>query len=221
MPEELFNIMIDPSLILAQNSIENTFAEMNQLKEISTEARFYYPHSLARMIAGGRERSLQFFLHNASLSESVTIRQLLDSKSKVISGFEVTQQQMGRYSEMRENLHKDLRYSEPQFEDDIVDILYEEWVFIQEYSWIVSRIKKPFNRFIAAGAICLYAGNRAVDKAIKRTLKKDDDVLNKIDRLRAFGKWIAVGGVPWLGLINPVLGAVASASAGAFLLFDP
>lgn len=39
--------------------------------------------------------------------------------------------------------------------------------------------------------------------------------------LRALAKWIAVGGPPVAGLLNPIAGALASGVAEGFLLIDP
>jgi hypothetical protein len=48
-----------------------------------------------------------------------------------------------------------------------------------------------------------------------------DEPLTPSNRVRAAAKWIAVGGPTILGVVQPILGAVASATSGYFLLFDP
>lgn len=60
------------------------------------------------------------------------------------------------------------------------------------------------------------------DFVVRRTLKRDSDYeLDKYDRMKAIGKWLAAGGAPAASLINPVVGAAVSAGAGLFLLVDP
>ena len=132
-------------------------------------------------------------------------------------------QDIGRYSDITKNLQSDLSYLEEPFGAYILNILIEEWIFLQERSWIVSRIKKPFSRFIDAGSVCLQFSSRAVDRIINRTLRRgNNELVSKVDRFRAFGKWIAVGGPTIIGpFINPMLSMIGPLAAGYFLLFDP
>jgi hypothetical protein len=221
------NVMIDPSLILAKNSIGNTFESIRVLNKMYPKLRFYYPMSLTRVLDSTRydKDSLKFsyFMHNAYPADLEEIESLIKRHSDIFTGFEMGNQEYKKHSEIFKYLKEDLFYLEEQFREPTVTIIFEEWVFLQEKSWVVSRIKKPFNRFIAAGAVCLQFGNRVVDKMIRKSIKKnDDDLLDTVDKLRAFGKWIAVGGPAVVGILsNPVISVAAPLVAGFFLLFDP
>jgi hypothetical protein len=173
--------------------------------------------------AFSREKLSEYFLFNAYPAEPVEIRTQLQENSNILSGFEAKNQDIKRHSEIYKNLREDLSYLEEPFGEYTLGILMEEWVFLQEQSWVVSRIKKPFNRFIDAGSVCLQFGGRAADRVINRTLKRrSSELVSKVDRLRAFGKWIAVGGPSVLGILNtPLIAVVALFIAGFFLLFDP
>jgi len=220
------SIMLDPSLILAQNSIQNTFWTMRSLNKEDSSLKFYYPWSLLRMVndrAFSRDKLGEYFLFNAYPAEPKEIRAQLQENLNILSGFEARSQDIERHSEIYNNLHEDLSYLEEPFNEYILEILIEEWIFLQEQSWIVSRIKKPFNRFVDAGSVCLQFGGRAANRMINRTLRRNsDELVSKVDRLRAFGKWIAVGGPSVVGILyNPVIAMVAPLMAGFFLLFDP
>jgi len=223
------NIMLDPSLILATNTFKDTFKRAGQFTKLYKDYKFYYPSSLSRLIDKKwalDSPGIQFFLRNAKPVELDVLNTFLKDYSNIVYGFEVTQEHINKYGRAYDVLLEELEYGGelPDKEDRyLCDILFEEFVFSQEQSWIVSRIKKPFNRFLAAGTTCVQYSLRTFDALAKRTLKKEqDEFLTNINRLRAFGKWIAVGGASASALISPVVAGVAvSATFGYILLFDP
>lgn len=219
-------IMLDPSLILAERSIQKTFQTMRHLKKEDPRLKFYYPQSLLSMVNDKsffREQLGGYFLFNAYPAERKEILMQLQENSNILSSFEVRSQDIGRYSAITKNLQSDLSYLEEPLDEYILNILIEEWVFLQEQSWIVSRIKKPFNRFLDAGSVCLQFSSRSVDRIVNRTLKRgNNELVSKVDRLRAFGKWVAVGGPTIIGeFINPAFFMISPLAAGYFMLFDP
>jgi hypothetical protein len=105
-------------------------------------------------------------------------------------------------------------------------ILLEEWAFLQERSWIASRLRRPFRTFLNAGAAALELSERAFDAVAAGTLKIRGEelppALSPGQRLRAVTKWVAVGGSGWASALEPILaGPVATTLAGFFVLFDP
>jgi hypothetical protein len=220
------SIMLDPSLILAQNAIQNTFETVKSLSKENPRWKFYYPASLLQMIHD--MESLQgklsdYFLFNAYPAVPKETRMQFKKNVHILSGFEVGSKDIKRHYEICNNLREDLSYLEEPLGEYIAEILIEEWIFLQEKSWVVSRIKKPFNRFVNAGSVCLQFSGRAADIIINRTLRRErNELVGKVDRLRAFGKWVAVGGPSVLGILNnPVIAVAAPFIAGFFLLFDP
>lgn len=45
-------------------------------------------------------------------------------------------------------------------------------MFLQEFSWIVAKSKKAFEKFKEAGAITVEFSEKIMDKIVKKTLKK-------------------------------------------------
>lgn len=73
----------------------------------------------------------------------------------------------------------------------LADILFEEWIFLNSESWLVSRFKKQFETFLQCAKVSFF---RLSEKTVRQTLKKNpNSALHKFDYLRAFAKWIAVG----------------------------
>lgn len=214
--------MIDPSLIVAHKTMKQTFT---LIKKLSSEYKFYFPASfkdalsyekIVNNIYSKENSTYRYFLHNAHPSQLREIKTFLEKYSNIIAGYEPTAELSEKHRHLFEGIYE-LSYNEP-----LSKVLFEEWVFLQEFSWIVSRLKKPFNTFIDAGAVCLHFGKKTVENLMKRTLKKNDnEILNRVDQLRAFGKWIAVGGGSYTSYLEPSLAAMVNLGVGFFLLFDP
>lgn len=227
-------IMIDPSLFLALRPMHRTF---KFIKEISTHEgyEFFYPFSLKVILTsnlfiefGLRKALKNYFIQKAKPSNLLEIREvLLKEYSDLIKPFKPEVTLGVKYKDFYFSLQEKIKFKEKvtdQFLEDKItaQILSEEWIFLQENSWLVSRTKKIFNKFIDSGAACLQLGRKSVKKIIRKTLKKDESQdINTFDILRASFKWIAVGGSPALSLINPLSGVIVSTASGFFLLFDP
>ena len=218
--------MIDPSLIVARRTINNTFSLIREFYSRGRELRFYFPKSFQNVLYGSETYEenpvFNFFLQKAYPSDLRELRTLTEEHSNIIIGFEVSQEHKEKYRWFYESLSEQPRFWGEYFDEAVLSVLFEEWIFLHEYSWVVSRVKKPFNKFIDAGTVCLQFGKKTVETLTRKTLNKNDnDLINKIDMLKAFGKWIAVG---WLSAslnLNPVISTFGNAVAGYFLLFDP
>jgi hypothetical protein len=105
------------------------------------------------------------------------------------------------------------------------DILIEEWQFLISQSWLIARTRKTFDVFRHGGAVVVDFSGRKFDSLVSQTLHHDrlamPPQLNNRHRVKAAAKWIAVGGTPVLGLLDPILAAVVGVGTGIFALFDP
>lgn len=110
----------------------------------------------------------------------------------------------------------------PHESEWITQIVFEQWEFLTTQSWLYAKVRRAFDHMIEAGATAVEVSKKRMEKAIRTTVKKDPalDVTAK-DAARAVAKWVAVGGSSTSSLIEPVTGAVVSAAAGMFLLYDP
>jgi len=239
-------VLIDPSLIVAKNSTHRTLQAVKTFSYLEPQFEFYYPQSLNKLIQKPEwyeERwAPNYFLGNAYPSTPAEIRRFFENTKEVVSSFQVKAEQRKKHRPFYEALQAEVELLlEPpeedkdlfdeigitfpkrraHFDEDIMNILFEEWVFLNESSWIVSRIKQPFTKFMDISGSSIQFSKRATDLLIRKTLKKtDDELLSKVNRLRALGKWVAVGGPPVLSIIDPLF-SITSLPAGFFLLFDP
>jgi len=220
--------MIDPSLMLAKNSIANTFDQIRQLGKGKNHFRFYYPSSLRKLL--GRYElekespGIDFFLKNAYPSNPAQLLKLMDTHSPIFQPFEPKTEYRKKWAEIYRDLTEELDYRGELHAELLRDVLFEEFVFLQEESYVVSRIGKSFNRFINAGAVCVQFSSRTFDKLVRMTLRdtKQAEVIGNVDRLRAFAKLIAMGGVPATILIPyTIVGILVAAGLVYFVRFDP
>ena len=225
------DVIIDPSLVVAKRTFKRTFRELarwsegNRLSKFpgNNRFRFYFPKTFQNLLLkkelNEESAIIRFFAQSAKLSDLEDLIALTDKHSHIIrtfSAIEYRQEFKWMYSSI----------SRSRLDEEISSTLFEEWVFLMKHSWAVSRIKKPFNKLVDLGAICLQFGKKygkkAVEDIVRKTLKKDSQyVVTRKDILRVFGKWVAVGGPHALDFLDPTTVKLSSAIGGFILLFDP
>jgi len=180
------NVMFDPSLLIDYEKAQNVFGFM---REHSEEFNFFVSRSFYNFLKKYRKSNkwypiTKFFGYEEEIFPERIIS-LVEENKKYFTFFEVPKEAyIEKYDFFYKNLSKEIENRE------LTEILFEEWIFLQEYSWIVAKNKKAFEKFKDAGAVAIEFSEKAVYKIIRRTLKKkDDEFINTFDKLRTLGKW--------------------------------
>jgi hypothetical protein len=203
-------VMLDPSLLLDRPTFERTYAELARIQTDGALQLFVSSSLEALYTAEGFPATAGFFATEPDLVEPAEIQDRL-----AVQGIAVFERPPGVEREY-ESFYGAL--GEAVNQQVVQDILFDEWFFLTHDSWLLSRIKAPFQAMVKASEM----GIELLNPIVRQTLKEDSAyVLSTIDRLRALSKWIAVGGPPVAWLLNPIAGALASGVAGGFLLIDP
>jgi hypothetical protein len=107
--------------------------------------------------------------------------------------------------------------------DGLRDSILQEWIFLQERSWIVARVRKAFDVMKAAGMVYVEVGKKALDEVVRKTRRlEEDEVITTLDRLKTLGEWVAVGGgAVAAGTFPPALAIIVALSPRLFALIDP
>lgn len=220
------NVMLDPSLLFDYEKAKKAFSFM---RVYSKEFNFFISHSFYDFLKEYRESNkwyviAEFFGSEKEISPGKLL-ELIDEHRKYFTFFETPKEPYKeKYSDFYENLHKEVE------DKELVEMLFEEWIFLQEFSWIVAKTKRTFEKFKEAGAAVLEVSKKALDKFINKIArhklnKKDDEILSTIEKFRGLGKWIAHGGITAAGatLPSPIAGALITylLSEGFFVLIDP
>jgi hypothetical protein len=218
------NLMIDPSLLLSWSTYRNTIYHVSEFAQELRDGRVFVPRSFLHVVTQQRAELPWFYWFFAG-AETPTAPDRITAEvahlEKLLIPYEVSSEQLSKYDVFSRHLRKNMR-SSGVYSDLLPQVILEEWVFLQEESWISARIRAAFDKMIEAGGTCVELGQNAFDKVVRKTLKRDnDEELDRYDRMRAIGKWLAAGGVPALSLANPLAGALAGVGAGLFLLVDP
>lgn len=212
------NVMVDPSLLMNSEAV---YKVINSINENSNKFSFFISKSFNNFL-NNKENENQWYMI-ADFFECKNIippQKLIGILKEYKNNLNVFDIEMAplfeKYSEFRNVL---FRYTENKL---LSEILFEEYIFLQEYSWIVAKSKKCFEKFKECGSSVLEFGNNSTDVIIKKTLKKqNDDFINTFDKLRAIGKWIAVGGSSASAFFSPYLSFYIGIGSGIFLLLDP
>src|SRR5438445_5372660 len=104
----------------------------------------YVPASFQRAILADKlsEASpvFNFFLHNARPAQISELSSIVGT----YIGFEATPNHRALYEAFYGSLSEQRLLRGRNLDQTITEVLFEEWVFMQQQSWIVSRIRKSF-----------------------------------------------------------------------------
>ena len=218
------NVLFDPSLLLDSEKARKVFSFM---KEYYEDFNFFIPASFYNILRENLNKIVkivEFFNQERNISPRELLR-MLEEHRRYYKIFEIPERfYYEKYRYFYENLREEV-------EDRILaEILFEEWVFLQEFSWIVAKSKKTFEKFKEAGAVAIEISKNAFDKIIEKLArhklnKKDDEILSTAEKLRGLGKWIAHGGITVISasVIDPIWAAAIGylSSELVFVMIDP
>ena len=227
------HVMLDPSLLTQDRLLEKTLSLVPDLRLAGIE--FSIPKSFSDALqAGGREafEVIRYFRQQREIETldldyvTATIRRLIEAQTaqpSIVSPFEITGMQRERYSWLFGPLRSRRVWPMRRPHSLVLEIFMQEWVFLREQSWVLSGFKRPFEKFVRAGAVSIEFGKTFTDRIIRRQLnKKPNEILTKIDRLKGLARWIATG----VSDVSPLAGMLPSIFANVardavFTLFDP
>lgn len=210
------NVLIDPSVLLDERTL-TTFVKYLHQQTLNSEKEQFFVSSTFLELLNDAERNMKdilFFSNNARIVDLKELKLILEKER--LTKFSIASPYQEEYRTFYENLLEETN------SEKIAAILFEEWLFLQKKSWVISRIKKPFTYLIQSGAVAIEVGKKGLDYATRKTLKKKNDyIITNADRLRALAKWIAVGGGATSNLLESIQNVLGELIAGIFLLIDP
>lgn len=218
----MIDAILDPSVISDRHRLEIFF---RLAEKHAKEVEIYIPsfffrlknmteeekRSVGRFFKLPGRRGIDFgFFQDVDLGKLRNVRSAPD--------FEMRYQ---KHSEFLENLR--IEVPDPA----VYEILAEEWVFMNEYSYIVASIKRGFEKFLRAGASYLIIGKKGMDLALSLAVNGPNKnpigaPLNAFSIFRAVAKYVAAAGssIGTTVIPNGVGIGVAIGSA-IFLIMDP
>jgi len=217
------SIMIDPSILMNSKKMQNIINKINQ-EEI--DYIFYLPSTFMNFISDSnffnkedRTDFWQFMIKKNRIRKPLNPNEILGKikNNQIYFASYAFDKELAikKYPSFHEDLQKLIK------NPLISDLYFEEWIFLQQNSWIIGNSRYMFDIFSKVGAISIELSKKSVDKLMRLTLHKKDEVLSRFDKLRALGKWIAVGGDTISPYFNPDIAATLILPIGVFFLFDP
>lgn len=207
-------LLIDPSLVVCARTYNQISTELRSI-DLGT---VYLPAAFIDGLKEKDESLVSFYLGNASgISIAQLRRELLESEA--IREYRVERVENELFFSLKSRIEKEFPNSR------VSQALWEEWIFLQQESWIGARIRRTFQNFMKAGAAIIELSKEVLDKLAGPTLqlpkRKVPRPLTTRQRLQAVTKWIALGGSSASSLLSPKTAAISTFITGAFFLFDP
>lgn len=185
------NVMLDPSMFISKESLDNT---MKFVRENYDEFSFYVSNCFKKLLENSEqdewEKFVEFFVDDKSLS--------INSKNKIIESFNAIEglklccseknHYIDKYSSLYEKLDK------IEGSKIFKDIIFEEWIFVQEYSWLLSNSKRVMEIFKRIGVASFEIGEESFEKICRIILRKEsDELVTTVEKFKTFGLLVAAG----------------------------
>ncbi|MDQ4143998.1 MAG: hypothetical protein M3198_09695 [Actinomycetota bacterium] len=243
-----FNLMLDPSMFFTVSDERTLDVMMNRISRIVEDgAAIHVPQAFMTFVEdayiaeadGGDYRTEQFVNTYAPEHHPLSFERLYKEMSNrvgLIQTFSPGLRLREKHNEFRQGLDEvfyDRAIDDPRVSESVL----QEWIFLQERSWIVSQTREAFDLMRSAGAEYLEFGRSALDrlgtsaldnlnKVVRKTRgKAEEEAITPIDRLLTLGKWVAAGGgaVAAGGIVSlpPALAIMIAISPRFFALIDP
>lgn len=209
------NVLLDPSIFFSAENRDSLFRVVPRIAELAT---VHIPRSFHTAIQE-MDRDQFSQLSRFYGQEMPSPREL----SSVVADLPFLQDFEASRHYASLNYDRFLESVSETEEDSLVRLLIlEEWMFLNEMSWIVSRSKKVFKRFKQAGAFAIETLKESERHVVRKLLRlKDYEELELYDHLRALGKFMAVGGTAAASLFEKDVAVLLGGEFGVFLLLDP
>lgn len=180
------NVMIEPSLFFSPKISQI----MNFIENNSREFTFFIPSSFLKLLEiptkDNRWNEISKFFEFENMGHLRDIVGLIE-KNKNLKPFKLTSSNRRKHNFFYNNVSELVN-------DPLRDIIFEEWVFIQEMSWLVSDKEKIFKIFKKSGGISIEFSKIALDIITRKTLgKKSYEALTVINKLNVIGFYIGSG----------------------------
>jgi len=224
------DVMFEGSLVLHKNTLKYIISFVNENMGVFS---FFISKQLLDAILQGKKSDFQkivkyYRISNVNIGMTRKILLQIENSLKI---FEISEDDIEKlrsdkkYSYFYENLEKKLK------DELLTKYIFEEWVFLQQYSTLVSAVKRVFTTFKSCGAVVVEYSKKAWQKIIENFdhhVKKEflnntnNNIVTNSLRLQYLGKWIGRNW-PELLMINPhlIFPALGLRILMGFILIDP
>lgn len=195
-------VLLDPSILVADAPETELVGQrtLDQFTEGGDGVALYVPAAFADVVADcdayREDSTFELFLGDISsgITDFADLQALLDGDA--IRRFSARDHEFRRDDVPYQLVYDRLTDAHPpQTRGELADVLFDEFVFLFERSWVASRLKKPLDRLVQVdeGVRHLRVENAAVDHLVDSS---DDYVTDRLRRLdgQPGWDWAALGG---------------------------
>jgi hypothetical protein len=239
-----YNLMLDPSMFLTIADDERRLDVMlNRMESLAGEGvalhipqafmNFVEDNYLGERDEDGEARWFNIYggenrhaVRESNWAEALYTR--LRDRAELIHLFTPDRDLKEKHAEFAEALDQlmSAQENDGRFLPSLFQSILQEWIFLQEQSWIVAQTDRAFEQMVKAGSVCLKLGKGILGRVVRKTRgKEEDEAITTLDRLLTVGKWVAAGcgAVTAAGLVSipPALAITIALSPSFFALIDP
>jgi len=185
------DVMFDGSLILHRQYVDGI---TNFITKERNNFTFYISSSFLDAL---ESQKLDYYINYYGIF-NYDIETSLGKIHEIIDYLKIYEIDISKKSEEKEYSYFYENLSKLNLSNDIKEFIFEEWVFLQEFSYIVGAYKKIFNTFKKCGAVIVDYGKKAwefvinnYDNLVRKEFRiPDNNIVANIQRLHYLGKWV-------------------------------
>jgi hypothetical protein len=237
----LNDVLLDPSLMVSDKELAATETRIERYLEEEyrdKEFRFHVPSAFVQALeaddAFEDTAVYNFYSISDTPAEAYRIQEFLDQYDNQIQIYSTDNYYIEGYEgesvPVTELIRDELSYY-GRFDrtEQLAAVLGEEFVFMNEESIISAETDKQVQKFKEIGSAVIDVSRTAFETVVSRSLNIDEDnldegeeILNRANVLRTFGKFTIIGGSSVAGTLSgPLISALAPTIGGIILLIDP
>lgn len=237
----LNDVLLDPSILVTDKELaatETRFERYVTENHPENELQFHVSESFRDAVTADAEWEdtavFNFYKVSDQPAEVNQIQEFLDQYDNRINTYTADPYYVNTADEEEVSVSRLLQdevgyYERFEYTEQLVDVLTDEFVFLNEESIIAGDSDRQVQKFKDIGSVVLDVGRSAFETVVSRSLDINEDdldegeeILNKANVTRTFGKFSIIGGSSVAGVIGgPLIAALAPTAGGIILLIDP
>lgn len=237
----LNDVLLDPSILVTDKELaatETRFERYVTENHPEGELQFHVSESFRNAVTADAKWAdtavFNFFKVSDEPADVNRIQEFLDRYDNRISTYTAEPYYVNTADEEEvlasRLLQDEIRYYERfEYTEQLVDVLIDEFVFLNEESIIVGDSDRQVQKFKDIGSVVLDISRSAFETVVSRSLDINqndlddgEEILDKANITRTFGKFSIIGGSSVAGAIGgPLIAALAPTAGGIILLIDP
>jgi hypothetical protein len=227
-----YNLMLDPSMFLTIAYDDRRLeVMMNRMEGLAKDGvALHVPQAFMSFVEERYAANdnatpagwIDTYNTHAPISYESLYEKMIDT-AELIRTFSPNRRLQEEYTQFNQRLPEAMKESGIATPSDgVQESILQEWIFLQERSWMVAAVSKPFEVMQKTGSVArLVLRKKVLDAVVRNTRsKEEEEAITIVDRLITVGECVAAGGgavaAGGIGPLPPALAITAAISPRFF-----